>query len=69
MLGRVIKKTIPRSTKNNIIIVTSVCIEKSSLKNKTVIIDEPSIKENITKNMVEIIIPAFQTQLFPLNVS
>jgi hypothetical protein len=68
-LGRVIEKIIPRSTKKAIITVISVGIEKLSMNINAVIINEASIKLKITMNMVEIIIPAFHTHLFLLNVS
>ena len=68
-LGRVIEKTMPKSTKKAIMTVISVGIEKLSININAVIISADSMKLKITMKIVEIIIPAFHTHFFILNVS
>ena len=69
MLGRVIKKIIPISTNKESITATNVCIPNWFWYISAVRVVDASIKLKITIKIVEIIIPAFHTQLFTLNVS
>jgi len=69
MLGLVSKKIIPRSTRTVIMPSIRAGTVKSFGNNKVEIMSDASKKLKITRNIVEIITPAFHTQDFPLYVS
>jgi len=69
ILGRVIKKIIPKSTRKAIIIVISASIITLFIKINDVTIKEPNIKLKTTRNIVDIITPAFHTHVLQRYVS